>query len=131
VCVLFSIVPYHPKQALASIGEKFVKNCENWRTTPKLKSRMKCGKNFPNNFFFKTLTIIYWLCPSGYKLETMCCTQKCAKVWYPYILGSTGLHHRSVAQITRGLIHLGFIPHAKLITSMCFQFQPVEILSSL
>jgi hypothetical protein len=65
-CVWFSIVAYHPKQALASIGEKFVKNCENWRTTPKLKSKDEMWQKFPQQFsFFKTLTIIYWLCPSG------------------------------------------------------------------
>jgi hypothetical protein len=89
---------------------------------------------FPQQLsFFKTLTIIYWLCPSGYKLEIVWCTHKCAEVWYPNILGSTGLRYRSVAQITRGLIHLGFIHHAKPITSIRFQlcFQLVEILSSL
>jgi hypothetical protein len=59
VCVWFSIICYHPKQALASIGEKFVQNCENWRTTPKLKSRMKCGKNFPNNLVFSKLWLLF------------------------------------------------------------------------
>jgi len=80
-------------------------------------------QKFPQQFFFQNFD--YYLLALPFRVQTrdnVCCTQKCAKVWYPYILGSTGLHYRSVAQITRGLIHLGFIPHAKLITSMCFQF---------
>ncbi len=32
-------------------------------------------------------------------LETLCCTQKWAKVWYPYILGSCGVYYRNILSI--------------------------------
>jgi hypothetical protein len=37
--------------------------------------------------------------PSFYVFYLLRCTQKQAKVWDPYILGSCGVHHRNISKV--------------------------------
>jgi hypothetical protein len=56
------------------------------------------------------------------RVETLGCTQKWAKFWYPYILGSSGILYRTIPDITEGSTW-GFT----MLTTTCFQFCMLNI----
>jgi len=48
------------------------------------------------------LSVVLSLLALPFRVEILRCTLKWAKVWYPYILGSGGVHYRNIMGIIKG-----------------------------
>jgi hypothetical protein len=64
----------------------------------------------------------WFLLALPFRVETLGCTQRWAKIWYPYFLGSPGILYRTIPGITEGSTW-GFT----MLTTMCFQFSMLNI----